>query len=316
MAQPADMFDAFDMIGIKDDLENIIYDISPTSTPFMSGAGRVKCKQVLHEWQTDVLGAAVATNSVIEGDDATTDAQVATVRVSNRCNISDKVILVSGTSRAVDSAGRGDELDYLIAKAGKELKRDMETLLCSPNASVTGSASVARELGGFESWITSNESRGASGADGGFSSGNTVAPTDGTQRAYTETLLKEVIRECFESGADPSTIMLGSFNKQVMSTFTGNATRQNDSKSEKLFAAIDIYKSDFGTLKVVPNRFSRSRSALVLDFEYLKVGYLRPFQTAKLAKTGDSDRVQLLAEYTLVVGNEASQGCVADLTTS
>lgn len=316
MAQPSDMFDAFDMVGIKDDLENIIYDISPTSTPFMTAAGRVKCKQVLHEWQTDVLGAASATNHVIEGDDATTDAQVATVRVSNRCNISDKVILVSGTSRAVDSAGRGDELDYLIAKNGKELKRDMESLLTSNNASVTGNNSTARELGGFESWIATNESRGATGSDGGFSSGNTVAATDGTQRAFTETLLKEVIRECFDSGAEPSIVMVGAFNKQVMSTFTGNATRQNDSKSEKLFAAIDIYKSDFGTLKIVPNRFSRSRTALIIDPEYIKVGYLRPFQTHKLAKTGDSDRVQLLAEYTLVVGNEAAHGVVADLTTS
>ncbi len=316
MAQPADLFDAFDMIGIKEDLEDIIYDISPTSTPFMTMAGRTKVKQVLHEWQTDVLAAAVATNHVIEGDDATTDAQVATVRVSNRCNISDKVILVSGTSRAVDSAGRGDELDYLVAKNGKELKRDMESLLTSNNASVTGNSTTARELGGFESWITSNESRGAGGSDGGFSSGNTVAATDGTQRAFTETLLKEVIRECYDSGAEPTTVMVGAFNKQVASTFTGNATRQNDSKSEKLFAAIDIYKSDFGTLKIVPNRFSRSRTALIIDPEYIKVGYLRSFQTNKLAKTGDSDRIQLLAEYTLVVGNQAGHGAVADLTTS
>jgi hypothetical protein len=310
------MFDAFDMVGIREDLEDIIYDISPTATPFMTMAGRAKCKQVYHEWQTDVLGSASATNHVIEGDDATTDAQVATVRVGNRLNISDKVILVSGTSRAVDSAGRGDELDYLIAKNGKELKRDMESLLTSNNASVTGNNSTARELGGFESWITSNESRGSGGSDGGFSSGNTVAATDGTQRAFTETLLKEVIRECYESGAEPTTVMVGSFNKQVASTFTGNASRQVDAKGEKLFAAIDIYKSDFGTLKIVPNRFSRSRSALVIDPEYIKVGYLRSFQTQKLAKTGDSDRVQLLAEYTLIVGNQAAHGVVADLTTS
>ena len=316
MAQPADLYDAFDMIGIKEDLQDIIYDISPTATPFMTAAGRTKTKQVYHEWQTDVLGSAVATNHVIEGDDATTDAQVATVRVGNRLNISDKVILVSGTSRAVDSAGRADELDYLIAKNGKELKRDMESLLCSNNASVTGNSTTARELGGFESWITSNDSRGASGSDGGFSSGNTVAATDGTQRAFTETLLKSVIKQCYDNGSEPTMIMLGSFNKQAASAFTGNATRQVDAKGEKLFAAIDVYKSDFGTIKIVPNRFSRSRSALVIDPEYIKVGYLRNFQTAKLAKTGDSDGVQLLAEYTLVIGNEAAHGVVADLTTS
>ena len=316
MAQPADLYDAFDMIGIKEDLQNIIYDISPTDTPVMSMAKRMKSKQVLHEWQTDVLAAASATNHVIEGDDATTDAQVATVRVGTRMNISDKVILVSGTSRAVESAGRGDELDYLVAKNGKELKRDMESLICSNNASVTGNSTTARETGGFVSWITSNESRGATGSDGGFSSGNTVAATDGTQRAFTETLLKEVIREAWDSGGEPDQLILGSFNKQVMSGFTGNATRQVDAKGEKLFAAVDFYKSDFGTIKVKASRFSRSRDGLLIDPAMIGVAYLRPFQTNKLAKTGDSDRMQLLVEYGLVVSNQAAHGHIADLTTS
>lgn len=316
MAQPTDTFDTYDMVGIREDLEDIINNISPTSTPFMTMCKRKKATNVLHEWQTDTLAAASGTNHVIEGDDATTDARTATTRVGNRLNISDKVILVTGTSRAVESAGRGDELDYQIAKAGKELKRDMETLLTQNNASVTGTSGVARELGGFETWITTNESRGAGGADGGFSAGNTTAATDGTQRAFTENLLKEVVRECYAAGAEPTTIMVGPFNKQVASTFTGNASRQVDAKDGKLFASIDMYKSDFGTLKIVPNRFSRDRTALVLDPEYLGIAYLRPFSTHKLAKTGDSDRVQLLAEYTLVIGNEASQGVVADLTTS
>jgi hypothetical protein len=316
MAQPSNTYDTYDMIGIREDLSDIIVNIAPTQTPFMSRAKRMKAKQVFHEWQTDTLAAASGANEVIEGDDATTDAQTATTRVGNRCQISDKVILVTGTSRVVDTAGRGDELDYLIAKAGKELKRDMETSLTQHGASATGSSSVARALGGFETWITTNESRGASGADGGFSSGNTTAPTDGTQRAFTETLLKEVIRECYTAGAEPDCVMVGPFNKQVMSTFTGNATRNVKAEGKALFAGIDVYHSDFGDLKVIPNRFSRDRTALVLDFEYLGVPYLRPFTTHKLAKTGDSDRVQLLVEFTLYVGNEASQGLVADLTTS
>lgn len=316
MAQPSDLFDVYDMVGTREDLANVIYDISPTETPLMSMLKRGKMKAVYSEWQTDSLASASATNHVIEGDDATTDAQVATVRVGARANISDKVILVSGTSRAVESAGRGDELDYLVAKNGKELKRDMESLLCSNNASVTGNNSTAREAGGFESWITSNESRGATGSDGGFSSGNTVAATDGTQRAYTETLLKEVLRETWDSGGEAEDLILGSFNKQVMSGFTGNATRQVDAKGEKLFAAVDFYKSDFGTIKVHPSRFSRSRSGLLVDRDMAEVIYLRPFTTHKLAKTGDSDRMQLLAEYSLKVNNQAAHGVIADLTTS
>lgn len=316
MTQPTDIFDTYDMVGIREDLEDVIYDISPMDTPVLSMAKRMKAKQVYHEWQTDALASASATNHVIEGDEATTDAQTATTRVGCRMNISDKVVLVSGTARAVDSAGRGDELDYLVAKAGKELKRDMESLICSNNASVTGNSSTARETGGFESWITSNESRGATGADGGFSSGNTAAATDGTQRAFTESLLKEVIREAWESGGEPDKLILGSFNKQVMSTFTGNATRQVKAEGEKLYASVDWYKSDFGMIKVMPSRFSRSRSGLLIDPEYIGVAYLRPFTTHKLAKTGDSDRMQLLVEYGLVVKNQAAHGVIADLTTS
>ena len=316
MSQPSDMFDTYDMVGIREDLADVIYDISPTDTPVLSMAKRMKAKQVYHEWQTDALATASATNHVIEGDDATTDAQTATTRVGCRMNISDKVILVSGTSRAVESAGRGDELDYLVAKAGKELKRDMESLICSNNASVTGNNSTARETGGFVSWITSNESRGATGSDGGFSSGNTVAATDGTQRAYTETLLKEVIREAWDAGGEPNKLILGPFNKQAMSAFTGNASRQVDAKGEKLYAAIDVYKSDFGSISIIPSRFSRARDGLLIDPEYIGVAYLRSFTTHKLSKTGDSDRVQLLTEYGLVVKNQAAHGHIADLTTS
>lgn len=316
MAQPTNTYDTYDMVGIIDDLEDMIYTISPTSTPFMSAAKRMKATSTLHEWQTDSLAAASGSNAVIEGDDATTDAQTATVRLGNYTQISDKVVLVTGTSRAVKSAGREDELEYRLAVAGKELKRDIETRLTQNGASVAGNSTTARQSGGFESWVATNESRGASGADGGFSGGVVAAPTDGTQRAFTESLLKEVVRECWASGGDPSTIMVGPFNKQVLSTFTGNATRDVDAKAKAIFAGIDVYNSDFGELRVVANRFSRDRSALVIDYDYVGVAYLRPFTTTKLAKTGDSDRVQLLAEYTLVMKNEAAQGVVADLTTS
>ena len=316
MAQPTNTFDTYDMIGIFDDLEDVIYDISPTETPFLSMAPRMKATQTNHEWQTDSLAAASAVNAVIEGDDATTDAQTATARVGNYTQISDKVILVTGTSRAVQSAGRGDELDYLIAKAGKELKRDMESQITQNRASVAGNSTTARVSGSMESWLTTNDDRGAGGAQGGFSAGVVAAPTDGTQRALTESIHKNVIKLVWTSGGDPDTILVGPFNKQVISGFTGNATRFVKAETNELVAGIDVYKSDFGEHKVVPSRFNRDRTALYIDSEYIGVAYLRPFQTAALAKTGDSERRQLLAEYTLVCKNEAAHGVAADLTTS
>ena len=315
MAQPAGEYDTYDMIGILDDIEDEIYNISPTQTPFMSMAKRMKAPQTFHEWQTDALAAAVATNSNVEGDDATTDTQVATVRVGNYTQIPDKTILVSGTARSVKSAGRGDELDYLIAKAGKEIKRDMEAQLTQNKASVAGSSAAARISASAESWITTNDDRGAGGADGGFAAGIVAAPTDGTQRAFTEAIFKNVLQLTWTAGGDPSTVILGPKNKQVASGFTGNSTRMDKAEDKSVTAATDVYISDFGEHKLVPSRFNRDRSALFLDMEYWGIAYLRPFQTKPLAKTGDADRVQLLAEYTLVSKNQGANGIAADLTT-
>lgn len=249
-----------------------------------------------------------------EGDDATTDAATATVRPSNTCQISDKVPRVTGTQNAVVKAGRGDELEYQIAKRAKELKRDMENDLLANNAEVTGSSGTARELGGVPTWLTSNLSE-AGDATTSTGSGNN-ARTDGTARSFTEAQLKAVLKSCWDNGGDPNMIMLGSFNKQQFSTFTGNATREVNAADRELYAAIDIYDSDFGDLQVMPNRFMDQSHCFVFQMDLWAVAYLRQFQLHDLAKTGDSERRQLLVEYTLEARNEAGSGAVYDLTTS
>ena len=314
MAQPTDTFSSYDAVGNREDLANIIYDISPTDTPFMNGIAKNTATATFHEWQTDSLAAASATNAVIEGDDATTDASTATARLGNYTQISDKVPRVTGTQRATDSAGRADEFAYQIMKRGKELKRDVESSLLANNARVAGNDTTAREAAGVESWLATNTSRAGDGADP--TGDGTNAATDGTQRAFTETQLKEVLRECWDAGGNPDMIMVGAFNKQQLSSFSGNATRTIESGEKKLVNAIDVYVGDYGDLAVVPNRFMRSRSALVLEMDMWAMSVLRDFQEFDLAKTGDTDRKQLLIEYTLESRNEAASGIIADLTTS
>ena len=315
MTQPADTFSTYDAIGNREDLSNVIYDISPTETPFLSGIAHVGATATNHEWQTDALAAATAGNAVIEGDDATTTASIPSVRLGNRTQISDKVPRVTGTQRVVDSAGRGDEFDYQILKSGKELKRDMEMSLLANNALVVGTDSAARELGGIEAWIGTNDSFGATGASPVGANG-TAARTDGDLRAFLEADLKGVLASCYDAGGNPDMVMVGSFNKQAMSAFSGNATRNTDSSDQKLNTAIKIYVSDFGELQVVTNRFSRAESALVLELDMWAMATLREFEQTPLAKTGDSDRVQLISEYTLESRNEAASGGVFDLTIS
>lgn len=314
MAQPTNTFDTYDSVGEREDLSDVIYSISPTDTPFLSSAAKTQATAVLHEWQTDSLASAVTNNAVIEGDEATLDASTATTRLSNSTQIMDKTVVITGTQESVDKAGRASELAYQIAKRAKELKRDMEATITGNIAEVGGNSSTARKMGTLGSWVTTNDDLASDGASGA-GAGN-AAHTDGTQRAFTESQLKSVIKSVWNAGGDPSMVMVGPFNKQKLSGFTGNSTRFDAGADATLYTSVDVYASDFGQLQVVPNRFSRDRDAYVLDMEYWGIAFLRDFSMHELAKTGDSEKRQLLVEATLESRNEAASGLVADLTTS
>jgi len=313
MAQPTNTFDTYDSIGTREDLQDVIYSISPTDTPFMSSAAREAVRSTLHEWQTDSLAAASTSNAVIEGDDATLDAVTATSRLSNSTQIMDKTVVITGTQEVTNKAGRASELAYQIAKKSKELKRDMEATLLANQAEVVGDSSTARKFGSINAWIASNDEFGSNGASGG--AGNT-ARTDGTQRALTEDFLKTAIKNIWNAGGNPSVIMVGPFNKQKVSGFTGGSTRFDASEDKTLYTSIDVYSSDFGDLEVVPNRFQRDRDLHVLDMDFWALGFLRDFTMFELSKSGDSEKRQMLVEFTLISRNEGASGGVYDLTTS
>lgn len=320
MAAPTNTVTAFSAIGNREDLQNIIYDISPMDTPFLSDAAKSSASGVYHEWQTDALEAA-GTNRKIEGDDATANTFVATTRVGNYCQISQKTISVSGTQRAVNSAGRADEFSYQLAKRGREIKRDMEYALTRNQASSAGGTGTARSLASLESWLATNKTSvgtGTAQTTPGFSSGTVVAPTDSSVAgSFTKASLDAVIQACWTQGGDPKVIMVGPSQRTDISGFTGISTLQTDANAKSsvtLMGAIDFYKSNFGTLKVVPNRFQRDQTVLVLDMEYLGVATLRNMDVEALAKTGDSDRSMMTTEFTLVVKNEKASGKITDCT--
>lgn len=322
MTVVAGTFQAFQAIGNREDLEDLIYNIAPTDTPFMKMAGRGKAKAVFHEWQTDTLNTAVATNAAIEGDDATNTSVTPTVRLGNYCQIAQYAFGISGTQQVTDSAGRKDELAYQLVKYGKTLKRDMETQITQNKASNAGGSGSARISASVESWLSSNWTSlgsGGSPSSSGFQSGIVQAPVDNsTQGTVSEAAVKAIIRACWNAGGDPRVIMTGPFNKTKASAFAGIATQYKDNNNgpATIIAAADVYVSDFGEHKIVPNRFNRDRTLLVLDMDYWDIAYLRPFTQYPLAKTGDADRRQLLCEYTLVSKNQAASGKVSDLTTS
>jgi len=307
-------FTAHTAIGQREDLTDIIYDISPTETPFMSSIGKTKATAVYHEWQTDSLAAATTANAAIEGADATSATLSPTVRLGNYTQIIQKTVQVSGTLDTVNKAGRKSEKAYQLAKASSELKRDLETILLANQGRSAGTSTIARNLGSILSWIKTNSDKASDGSDPATIGVSTR--TDGTVRTFTEALLKTVVSEVFVSGGSPKILMVGAAGKQKVSSFAGIAAQRYMAPGNTpttIIGAADVYMSDFGTMSVVPNRFMRTRDALILDPEYAALAYLRPFQTNDLAKTGDSENTQLLAEVTLEIKNEAAHGIVADL---
>jgi hypothetical protein len=318
MSLPTNALATYSSIGNREDLEDVIYNVAPSETPLLSALETTKAKAVNHEWQTDTIDAADTSNFVLEGDDATTDAITPTVRLGNICQIMDKVVRTTGTEEAIDRAGRGSEMDYQTALKMKALKIDMESIAFGTNvAKVTGAAATPRKMATILTWIGTND---VFGTAGGAASPTTLdglsTRTDGTQRAFTEALLKSSLQLIWTSGGRPDKIALGGFNKQQMSTFTGRATPQESAEKKKIVNSVDVYEGDFGTQKVVASRNMRSRDCLILQMDMWARANLRGVHTVELAKTGDSERKQMIVEWTLVSRNEKASGGVFDLTTS
>ena len=339
MAAPAGTTQTFQMTGIREQLADAIINIAPMDTPLFSTIKKGTAQSRTPEWLRDTLANPNPVNITIEGNDPTNLTATDPDRIKNVMQLMDKTLQVSSSAQAVKAAGRSDELKYQVAKRGKELKRDIEMRIAGNYSSVVGNATTGGEMGGYEAWMVTNVSRGATGVSGGYSTGTGIVTksTDGTTRAFTEALLKGTIQTCWNNGADISLIMLTGAHKQQASAFTGIATQYRDSKATNMapttiLGAAGVYISDFGEHKLIANRFigagtgrtldattglalgASVRSALLVDPSKWKLAFLQPFTTVPLAKTGHADRRMLFAELTLECLEERGSGIIADLT--
>jgi len=318
MTVRANTFASASAVGNREDLSDKIHNITPTECVFTEAIGDTKANATLHEWQIDALAAADANNAQVEGDSFDPDAITPTTRVGNRTQIFRKVAEVSGTQDAVNKAGRKKELAYQMAKRAKEIKRDMEAAYLSNNiqAEPSPTGTVGRKLAGIETWLTSNVSRGTGGSNGGL---GTTAATDGTQRALNEDLVLDVCQSIYEnSGEAPSHMFARPAMRRKFSTITGlggatGQTRFALAKDAEINSAVDIYTSDFGTLKVMTSLHMRDRNLLIVNPGMIKKAYLRKTSVHDTGKDSDSTRKAIICEGTLEVCNEAGHGIVADL---
>jgi hypothetical protein len=317
MTAPTNLSTTLNATGDREDLEDTIYRVAPEKTPFISAIGKKKASARYHEWQTETLATPNPNNAQLEGDDvATLDAPNNTTRVGNYCQIFRKTLGVSRTQEVVDKAGRKSEVNRQKVRKGIELRRDMEARMIGNFASGAESGATARGTAGILAWLTSNVSRGTSGASGGFATGVVNAATNGTPRTFTEALLKAAWANAFSNGANPSIAFMGPVQKQEFSAFTGIAGIRADVKGREqatIIAGAEVYVGDFGQLMLVPHPYGLTRDMVAVDPEYAAVATLDGFKTDDLAKTGDSQKQIMTHEAAFECANEKAHFVIADL---
>jgi hypothetical protein len=316
MAQPTNTFDSYDAVGIREDLQDVIYDISPEETPFYSACQKVKATNTFHEWQQDALRASAA-NKHIEGDATTAEARSATSRLGNYTQIFKNAVVVPDTDEGLKKAGRAAEIAYQTLKIAREQKLDIEKALFDNNARVAGSSSVARELAGAPSWLITNVDlqSGNSGANP-TGDGTDARTDDGTPTAFSQTKFDDVMQSIWEQGGKPDVCYLSAFQMSKALGFVGNNNQRNTTESSRVSNNVDVYMTPWGSVEFVPCRENRSRDVFIMQSDMWAVGVLRPTKNVALAKSGDNTTRQVVTELTLVCKNEKASGIIADNTTS
>lgn len=314
MAQPINTHDSNDMVGIREDLRDVVYNIDPDETPALSGLKKVKAKNTFHEWQTDTLRSS-ADNINIEGDDIVPAAITPTTRLGDYTQIFVEAATVTDTDQALDKAGRAKEMAYQIRKKTRELKLDIERAIFLNNARVAGSSTTGREFAGMQTWMTSNTS-GGSGASDATGDG-TDARTAGTARALTQTIFDTVMQSCWDnSGSMTRNAYLSSGQMNVCLGFTGNNNQRATVKAAEnvVINAVDVYITPWGAVNFMMSRECPTSEVFIIDPKMWSIAELRTLRNFPLAKTGTSEKRGMDCELTLCAHNEASSGLIADLS--
>jgi hypothetical protein len=318
MAQPTNTLDSYDVKGIREDLSDVIYNISPEETPFYTACAKAKASNTFHEWQTDALRSS-ADNAHIEGDDTIAEARGVTSRLGNYTQIFKNAVVIPGTDQGLNKAGRAREMAYQVLKIAKEQKLDIEKAMFANQARVAGSSSAARRMAGAPAWLTTNTNfqSGSSGADP-TGDGTDARTDDGTPTAFSQTKFDSVMQAIWVSGGKPDSVYLSAFQMNVALGFTGNNNQRSNitAEAEKVIKHMAVYVTPWGTVEFKPTRENRGRDVFIMQDDMWGVGVLRSTRNEELAKTGDNEKRQVLTELTLVCRNEKASGAVYDNTVS
>ena len=317
MTAPTNTKTSYDVTGIREDLSDVIYNVSPEETPLLSSIAKVKATNTFHEWQTDTLRPAVDTNAHVEGDDTVAEARASTSRLGNYTQIFKNAVSTSGTDGSLDLAGRGKLMSYEIVKVGQEQKLDMEMSLFANKARVAGNSTTARVLGGLGSFVKTNVTNiGSGGANPTGTVPGATARTDGTATVFAQADFDLAMQSIWAEGGKPDSVYLSSFQMNKALGFVGNNNQRSTGATGEVSSLLNVYMTPWGSVSFVPSRNNRARDVWIIEKDKLALAALRPMKNEALAKTGDNEKRQVVGECTLVVRNEKALGLVADCTTA
>jgi hypothetical protein len=336
MTVATNAFTTYSQIGIKENVSNLITNITPDETPAYSTFKKFSVKNRLYEWQTDAL-ATPGDNNKPEGDVAVMQTSVATTMLNNRTQIGYKSMSVSDTAQAVATYGRGNEYDYQVTKKGRELKTDIEIGLLKNSAkAVGGDGGTNRISAGLPTWIT-NLARGTAPTGTGVDTVDTGTALVTT--ALTYAMCATAMTMAFSAGGAPSILMLPPILKRSFSGLAFSSTpstadvRYNLSSGKPAVAVgtVEQWLSDFGTVNVVVNRqMARvtgsgiggatgtqnmlNNAAFFVDPSKVRVGILQDTEVIPLSKRGLADEAMIRAEWTLEVSSPTAHAAIYNVT--
>lgn len=314
MAQITNSFATFNSSRVREQLMDKIWNVSVAETPTLALIGKESVEGPFVEWLNDTFRAG-ASNKVEQGNTATPTARTNVSRYSNRTQISEDVMSITGTQQAAEKAGGKDEVAYQRTKSMMEVKKDIEFGVLQNTTAITAAGGTAPQARGFLGFIATNTSKGSGGADPAPLSN--TAPTDGTQRAFTETLFKDVLKLMFDNGSpdmDNIYALIPSAQRSTFDGFLAGQTRFDKAEDKTLTATLEVYIGPFGRVKAVNARHMRSREVFLINRDYAKLGTLRKMNAKPLGVRGDAYEEQINCEWTLIVNNEKAHGAVRDLT--
>ena len=320
MAQPSNTFDSYDAVGIKEDLSDVIYQVTPEATPFYSKCRKSTAKNTFVEWQTDTLRAS-GVNAHIEGDATTAAARTATTRLGNYTQIFKDAVVIPDTDQGLSKAGRAREIAYQTLKIAKEQKLDIEKALFANQSRVSGSSTVARKLAGVPAWLITNVDFVTGGSPSGANptgDGTDARTDDGTPTAFSQAKFDGVMQSIWEEGGKPDTVYLSAFQMNKALAFTGNNNQRSNVQAgdSKVIKSLDVYVTPWGSVEFMPSRENRSADVYIMQDDMWEVSVLRPTKNVELAKNGDNTTRQIVTELTLLCRNEKASGGIFDNTVS